>query len=103
MQFIYPDENQQFVYPVLSGGGSSSDIEKTEFRTISSGEATAKQLVLSQTPSAPSEVKVFAVEGSAQFYGDDYIVTGNVLDWSTLGLDTIGLVAGDRLIIDYKY
>lgn len=85
--------------PVISG------ILKTEYRTVSSGEATAKQLTLAHTPAAPSELQVDAYGlGGAQWYGDDFIVTTNILDWSTLGMDTdLMLAAGDKLRIVYVY
>jgi len=75
---------------------------KTEFRTISSGEATAKALTLVQTPSISSEVTLGISGGGFQFYGDDYTVSGTTLSWSGLGLDGI-LSAGDKLVIGYFY
>ncbi len=71
-----------------------------EYRTLSPGEATAKSLTLSSTPSAPSEVTL-AWEGVAQFYGDDFTVSGSTLSWSGTDLDD-KLVSGDRLVITYK-
>lgn len=75
---------------------------KTEFRTISSGEATAKALTLIQTPSISSEVTLGIAGGGPQFYGDDYTVSGTTLSWSGLALDGV-LAAGDKLIIGYFY
>jgi hypothetical protein len=72
-----------------------------EYRTLTGGEATAKQLTLSSTPLTASNVMVDAIGGGAQMYGVDYTVTGAVLDWSGLGLDSIPLVAGDILRIMY--
>lgn len=72
-----------------------------EYRTLSGPEAAAKQLTLSATPGVASKVLVDALGGSAQEYGVDYTVTGSILSWSGLGLDSIGLSAGDKLRIVY--
>ena len=75
---------------------------KVEFRTISAGEATAKSLTLTNTPSFPSEVILHTVGGSIQFYGDDYTVSGTTLTWNGLGLDGV-LASGDKIVIQYNY
>lgn len=80
---------------------NTTELPQVEYRTITVGEAAAKQLTLAATPSVAAKTFVEAVEGSAQVYGTDYTVAGAVLDWSGLGLDTIGLAAGDRLRIWY--
>lgn len=82
--------------PVISG------IWKTEYRTISGGEATAKQLTLAQTPASGTEVMLDVIGGGAQFYGDDFTVTGTTLSWSGLGLDGV-LGSGDKVRIGYVY
>lgn len=75
---------------------------KTEFRTITAGEAAAKQLTLAEVPLFPMEVILMLKGGSVQFYGDDYSVAVNVLSWNALDLD--GLLAdGDKIIIQYVY
>lgn len=95
----------QSVYAYYSTEGSSSlpvfgGIFKVEFRTLSAGEITAKQLTLGFTPSSPSEVMLDLIGGGAQFYGDDYTVSGSVLSWSSLSLDGL-LTAGDKIRISY--
>jgi hypothetical protein len=81
---------------------SSAVAEPTiEYRTISGGEATAKQLTLTGTPLTPAKVLVDFIGGSAQEYAVDYTVSGAVLDWSGLGLDTLPLASGDKLRIVY--
>jgi hypothetical protein len=84
---------------VESGSAAS---EEVEYRTITSGEATAKTLTLSETPSDPTKVKVFAVGGPVQIYGVDFSVVGDALTWNGLGLDGI-LDAGDVLVIIYNF
>lgn len=74
---------------------------EVEYRTITGPEAAAKQLTLSVTPGAASKVLVDALGGTAQEYGVDYTVAGSILSWSGLGLDLIGLSAGDKLRIVY--
>lgn len=82
-----------------SVGGSRMEVE---YRTITGGEATSKSLVLSQTPVAPTMVMLDVIGGSAQEFSVDYTVSGSTVSWDTLGLDTIGIVAGDRFRIFYE-
>lgn len=82
--------------PVISG------IWKTEYRTISAGEATAKSLTLAQAPASGTEVMLDVIGGGAQFYGDDFTVTVTTLSWSGLGLDGV-LGSGDKVRIGYVY
>lgn len=79
---------------------ANSSSEFTEFDTVTSGQATAKQITLIHTPNLPTQV-VVAFGGVTQFYGTDYSVAANVLSWSGLGMDSIGVVAGDQLVISY--
>jgi trimeric autotransporter adhesin len=79
----------------------SSSTRKVELRVITGPEDAAKQLTLAATPN-PANSTVLEIAGApGQFYGVDFVVTGNVLDWSTLGLDGI-LAAGDSLTIIYN-
>lgn len=95
-----------YVYYQTSGSSSPlpspSGIFKVEFRTISAGEATAKQLTLVNTPASASDVMVDVKGGSCGFYSEDYTITGAVLDWSGLGYDGL-LSSGDKLRIAYVY
>lgn len=75
---------------------------KTEFRTITGGEAAAKSLSLVNTPSVAAEIVLDTIGGGAQFYGTDYTVSGSTLSWSGLALDGV-LAAGDKLRIQYFY
>lgn len=81
-----------------AGGGSGY---KVEVRTISSGEALAKQLTLNSPVSSAGETLVFVDGGSAQKYAVDFTVSGSVLNWVGLGLETI-IETNDILIIQYK-
>lgn len=97
--YVKQDAGLSTNWTLLSTGGSGEP--EVEYRTLTGGEATAKQLTLGATPSTASKVIVDIVSGSAQQFGADYTVSGAVLDWSGLGMDTIGMEAGDVLRIVY--
>jgi TolA-binding protein len=75
---------------------------KVEYRTITSGEATAKELTLVEEPKVAGEVVLDVIGGGPMFYGDDFSVSGQVLTWDTLALDGI-ISTGDRVRISYIY
>lgn len=79
---------------------ASSQTPQVEYRTITSGEATAKQLTLAFTPNVAANVMLDVVGGTAQISSVDYSVSGAVLTWNGLGLDSL-LAAGDVLRIHY--
>lgn len=83
--------------PIVVGPTGTQEVE---YRTLSGGEAAAKQLTLSATPLSASKVMVDLIGGSAQEYSVDYTVSGSVLDWNGLGLDGV-LSTGDKLRINY--
>lgn len=74
---------------------------RTEFRTLTSGEATAKQLTLAFTPVNPGYVLVDVIGGTSQEYNVDYTIASNILSWNGYALDGV-LSAGDRLRIHYQ-
>lgn len=90
-------------YPSSSGGGggSTATSRNVELRTITSGEAAAKQLTLAAPPQTANFTVLEIAGAPSQFYGVDFSVTGNVLSWSGLGLDGI-LANGDQLTITYN-
>lgn len=81
-----------------TSGGSSLNIE---YRTVTSGENTAKQLTLAMTPSQPTLVILGIASAPTQVYGTDFTVSGNILSWSGTALDGI-LSTGDQLLIEYN-
>lgn len=85
--------------PVISG------VWKTEYRTVTSGEASAKQLTLAHSPAAPTEILVDVYGlGGVQWYGTDFNASGSVLDWNGLGMDTdLMIAAGDKIRVAYVY
>lgn len=105
---IAPAAAQTIYVWYLTSGSSSplptpTGVFKVEFRTLSSGEATAKQLTLLNTPASASDVLVDVIGGTSQEYSVDYTISSNVLDWNGLGLDSVPLVAGDKLRVAYIY
>lgn len=101
--YIPPLASQVEVYYVKQGAILTGILTpKTEYRTLTPGEATAKALTLNHTPSTSSEVTLDVIGGGPQFYGDDFTVSGNSLSWNSLALDGV-LSSGDRLRIGYFY
>lgn len=82
------------------GGGGGGVTPATEYRTLTGGEITAKQLTLSGTPASPTNVLLDIIGGTAQEYSVDFTVSGTTLSWNGLGLDGL-LTAGDKLRIHY--
>lgn len=74
---------------------------RVEYRTVSAPEAAAKQLTLLDTPAVPTKTMVDVITVGAQFYGSDFNVSGAVLNWSALGMDSIPIVNGSKLRIVY--
>ena len=83
----------------LTGGGGGGT-PQVEYRTISPGEALAKQLTLAATPAIGAYTLLDIIGGGAQQYSVDFTVTGAVLNWNTTNLGTL-LSAGDVLRIVY--
>jgi hypothetical protein len=71
-----------------------------EERIVTVGEAAAKNLTLTHTPFNVNDVNL-AFEGVVQTAVIDFSVVGAVVSWAFLGMDTIGVVAGDTLVIEY--
>lgn len=83
----------------LSGSGGNTDIG-VEFRTITGGEETAKELTLAETPLHANKVVVMFSGGTTQYYGDDYTVSGDVLSWSGTPMESL-VTNGSKLVIVY--
>lgn len=81
-----------------AGGGGT---QRVEYRTISSGEATANALTLANTPTSPTKVLADIFSGGGPMeYSVEFTVTGTTFDWS--GGPYAGVfAAGDRLRIVY--
>jgi len=77
-----------------------SGVEYVEYPSLSAGDITAKEITLAALPATASKVKLDLIGGTAQIYGDDFLVSSSILSWNGLGLDGV-LIAGDRLRIAY--
>jgi hypothetical protein len=74
--------------------------QNVEYRTLTGGEISAKQLTLANTPSTASLVMVDLIGASAQIFNFDFTVASNILSWTGLALDG-QVVAGDVLRVFY--
>jgi hypothetical protein len=67
---------------------------------LSPGDIAAKQVTLTSTPATPTKTQLDVKGYPSQYYTDDYVVTGNILDWTGLALDGL-LIAGDKIRVVY--
>jgi len=79
--------------------GAADSFVKFEHQ-VSAAEFAAKQITLPSVPDEPTEVCVSVACMIEQRYNVDYIVTGDILDWSGRGLESI-IEQNDVLIIKY--
>lgn len=88
-------ENGTPAVPVMS-----SNFEM-EYRSVSAPEAAAKSLTLAATPVDASKVAL-DIEGiGVQWPGTSFSVSGAVLSWSGLGMDSYPIAAGQNFRIIY--
>lgn len=102
---LAPSLGQKVEFWYLTLGAGSTPVAptgtlKTEFRTLTAGEASAKTVVLVGTPVTPSEILVDVIGGGAGFFNSDYTVVGNEIRWNGYGLDGI-LTTGDKIRVHY--
>ena len=81
----------------VSGGGTYN-VEKF---TLSPSDITNKSVTLANTPSTANLTRLVVIEGIEQDYGVDFSVSGTLLTWNGLGLESL-LESGDKLIIVYN-
>lgn len=85
--------NQTIVVP-------PSNVYTVEYFTLDSLNVSSSSITLSNVPTDVSAVTLDVISGSAQVYGEDYFVTGNVLSWDSTPLYGI-LDIGDKLRVTY--
>jgi hypothetical protein len=61
-----------------------------------------KKITLSKNPAFPETLSFVPDGGTAQRYGEDYIVVGNEIRWEGLGLDNF-LEEGEVIRITYQF
>jgi len=62
----------------------------SQLQSLSSTDIANKYILLPGTPADPSSVLVDVLSGGGPaVYGQDYVVIGNQLNWSGLGLDNV--------------
>lgn len=86
----------------FKGNSSVSGNIKTDNIQLNAAQVANKQVTLSQTPIEATQVLLDIPSGVTQVYGPDFSVSGNILTWNGLGLETI-LEINDRLRIVYQY
>ena len=84
--------NRQWVLAQVTAAGSRT----VDLFTLSATDISNKYVNLSGTPNVANATELHVKGAPAQFYGDDFTVSGNQLSWNGLGLDGV-LVAGDKL------
>jgi len=79
------------------GANAGSIVERLE---LNQGDINNKFVTLASTPLRSSAVIVTPEGGISQVYGIDFIIIGNKLSWSDLGLDNF-LDETDVLLVQY--
>lgn len=88
------------IVPPSSTVSSIDNAYIVEVRILTLAEATAKEITLTQTPTDPAKVTLDLIGGTSQQVGQDFSVSGDVLSWNGLALETV-LEEGDKLRIIY--
>ena len=88
-----------------NGGGGSGDSYKSLRTVVLQSDITNGKLTLSVSPTQPTVTVVMIKGAPSQYYGDDFVVSGNELTFLS-GSDNDGLAnilsAGDKITIFYK-
>ena len=90
---------QNNVWSFLPSANDTSIIVIDNF-TLTTGNISTKSVTLSATPVAPEKTILNVIGGPVQEYGVDYTISGNILSWSALGLESL-LTDGDKLIVQF--
>jgi len=73
----------------------------TDYINLDSNDIIDKRIMLPLIPTDSTNVIVTVVGGSAQVYGEDFVVQGTEIVWEGLGLDG-ELIPGDTLRVSYS-
>lgn len=77
-----------------------STVPQTKVYTITEEQISSKQIILDMAPIAPTSVSLRFLNGTAQVYGEQYIVQGSILSWDGYSLDGF-IEVGDIISIGY--
>jgi len=77
-------------------------VPSTELITLTATNITNKSFDLATTPSLAEAVQLFPLGGLPQSYADDFTMSGTTVSWTGLGMDDLGLVAGDKIRVYYQ-
>jgi hypothetical protein len=72
-----------------------------ELITLTEGQVTAKAFDLASAPNSGASIVLFPLGGLPQSFGDDFGLSGSTISWTGLGMDSLGLVAGDKIRVIY--
>lgn len=86
-------KNQAIVVP-------PSNVYTVEYFTLDALNVSSSSITLSHIPTDATAVTMDVISGSAQIYGEDYVVAANVVSWAATPLYGI-LDVGDKLRITY--
>lgn len=74
----------------------------SEIIELTAANIAGKKVALTNVPLSSYNVVIQPRGGCAQFPGEDFIVSGNEVSWSSLGLDGL-LETRDIIHVDYYY
>lgn len=83
----------------IKATGRGGDGYRVNEITLDQADIDAKQIQLPETPRANSVI-VDIPCGTVQISVLDYVVSGDIIDWDSRGMETI-LSPGDKLIVSY--
>jgi uncharacterized protein YjbI with pentapeptide repeats len=72
-----------------------------ELITLSADQVSAKSFDLISPPNSGASIVLFPLGGLPQSFGDDFTLSGSTISWTGLGMDSLGLVAGDKIRVIY--
>ena len=95
------DRAEELLEALQTGGGSGTRSRVEEF-LLSGTDISNKFVILTEPVSDPNNVSVNVTGGGKQSIVEDYVVVGQKVNWSGLGMDGV-ITAGEELIIEYEF
>lgn len=97
---FYLKTSQGDEYQIVTNNTPGIGGYEVEQIVITGAQAIAKTVELISAPTNPDKTLLFISGGGAAFFGIDFTVVGNLVQWDTLALDGL-LEAGDRIQVVY--